>query len=1109
MRNGSIGWSAPSSWRILAALLILVGSMAVPVAAQAADDSAAMTIDKTTSVSTLQPGQELPYQVTIGCSSLTDPGCVDMTVTDTLPAEFEVTSLPPSNAERDVSYDPVTRVLTVQYKIDLGDGTFGIPAGAARQFTIAMRLPTQTPVLDGAVITNTASVDSVNALEQTSSVPVTVDVPLVVRPVNTKSWADGSLVAGSQGTTSVTLGIRNGSSSNAEVKELVVTDDTDTTFDAFNVTQLGPVTTWPTGTDQVVVGVCTKPIGSPCVGGEWIENAPTMGSGPFATPGGVALDSITGVRFTFSDSGGADLPFSADEGFVDVGLQLRDDYRDSGLPIQPPNKIKVENCAAPTAVVSGGGETEGQTDCDSIDILPDVIVVIPNKSIFPDQNGDYKSDGHIVVGQDSGVSMKMTGRNDSPFKISELVIEEPSQSSPSDFSKLDITNGRYTWPAGANDAVLSVTCRSGPNPADQTWTNPPSSGQVTISNFGCQGGAFPEKITMTFSGTDGSGDPTIKSGATAKLDLHGTAPRVDAQNVSDGLLNCFDVIGRTTAGGSTTGSATGCANTTVANPTPGVGGTTKNTGGVSSIVPGQPLQFNLSFRNTGNVPLDNIVLLDPNDPTASPNEPFDAVRLTQLRALTSAPASDLEVYDPTASAYVPYDAQNAALLARAKGIRISLTEPLKVGQRFRAEYQVLVRDGVPPGTMFKNCFVVYLDGAPAPEKCSGDIEVLPIPTNASASLQKLIAPSSVIRPTAGLPAQTVQVKHLLQNNGPLYLARLQMTDVDQDFFDAVTFADNIHINYPPGANRVQVDACVSVSDCNGGTWQLGNVVSGKSPSLPAGVVASSVKGLRVTFSRSGGGYDILPGTNYPGSGPCKGASVCFDAVVRETLASNGDPIPDPVSDTSSGAGESVLQPPGELFQIPEVTADLTVNAGTPELDIVKDPDSRIGPGESAPFTITIENTGTSPVTNPVIVEPVPDDLTIDPTIPGGSLSDPYTVKIVSLPAGYPPPSAPVYTEVKGDIMDPNKITEMSWLFDNFQLPPGGKLQIGIQVVLSPGVLQDTVITNTAGTSGTDPGLTCRGTDQPTPPYDPYCIDSATVTSLPGNNLLAEKWDAGD
>ena len=189
--------------------------------------------------------------------------------------------------------------------------------------------------------------------------------------------------------------------------------------------------------------------------------------------------------------------------------------------------------------------------------------------------------------------------------------------------------------------------------------------------------------------------------------------------------------------------------------------------------------------------------------------------------------------------------------------------------------------------------------------------------------------------------------------------------------------------------------------------------------------------------------------------------------------------------------------------------------GTPKLSFDKGPDSRLGPGDSAPFNLTATNSGTSAVVDPVIVDPLPADLT---AVPGAGGVPPYTISYV-LPTGYPEPATVEYTEIKGDPSNPpvpgctdvNRVCKLSWSFPGFNLPPGGKISVQFNVELTPGVVAGATITNTAGVHGANPDLTCVGASTSGPPYGTglYCTDPAQITTVAGNNFKAEKWIKAD
>ena len=834
------------------------------------------------------------------------------------------------------------------------------------------------------------------------------------------------------------------------------------------------------------------------------------GPGPFAPPPGVAVGDITGVRFTFSNSAGTILPYDATGGSVQLGLVLRDTFRSTGAPFTPTVRQDVQNCAVPSLVA--GATTVGTQVCDTYSVLPNIVTVSANKTFFSDTNGDFTADGNAVLGANSPVSMVIQGRNTSLFDIAVLEIIEPSTATANEFAKVDIFNVRVQLPAGAARAILNVSCRDGSTVAPQTFT--------TTANVptGCPAGVAAARVAVRFEAADPNGVGTIDPNAVGTLSLRGNLnAAVDASDVGSGagVVNCATVNGDNPINSAGAATAEGCRTLPVQNRNPSTGGGSKGSAGITNLVPGQPLTFNAQFTNNGNIALSDVVYSDPPAP-AAPNNPFDIVRLASATVTTSNGVPFvIEVWDPTVSTYVPYVATNAALLERARGLRVRLTGPMLPGQTFRVSYNVVVRDGIPAGTTLQNCAAVTAPGTPPTNFCAPAVTTVPATT--SGSVQKLFSPSSLLRPVPGLPAQQSQLQVRVQNNGSLYLNRLVVTDVDADFFDAVDWVGPLVVNAPPGANRARLEVCTT--GCAAGTFVaagLVNVGNNIELPLPAGVAAADVRGFRVTFTRSDGAYLLTPGSNYPTSGRCVGASVCVTVRARETLRSSPTtPIPTPLANTASGAGESVNQAPGTTFPIGDTTATIVITPGTASMDIDKGPQSRIAPGEAAPLSLDVENTGTAPIADLVVVDPIPDGLNLDQVFAGGAPGQPFRIRY-TLPAGVAPPTDVLFTTVP-DPADPNRIATVQWSFPGFNLPPGGKVDIDFQVLLAPGTPANTVITNVAGVSSSRPDVACTPdaandsgvTDDPA--YGPglFCTSSTTITALQGTAFSSAKWVSGD
>ena len=1101
--------------------------------------SATIGVTKSASREEIRPGEEVGYTIVGSCSSLTEP-CLNFTITDVLPAQFEVTSLPQSNSQRTVSFDAATRMLTIAYKIPVAGGV-GLPAGSNQSVQIGMRLPQQTDVVDGTKIPNTASAESDAASPASSTVDVTAAIPVAPNPVATKTWSPNTAIAQSEAASNITLGVRNASSTSTQVSELAVADVTAATFNNFDITGVGPVVSFPPGADQVVVDVCQKPVGTPCGDGDWQSTGPQAGPA-LSLPGGVTAADVTGVRYRFSNSSGNAIPFSVDQGQVQLPVKLRNTDRTTGDPIEPASRLRVDNCADPSLVHSGTAAA-GKAACAPFTIQPNAVSVAGAKTIFPDANGSYTSNGLIVVGQNSGVSMGITATNTSSVPVGTIGITEPATSG-AEFDKINVTKGRITWPTGADSAVVTVICREGANPPQQDVLKTSSPQNLVFpdgTNFGCVTG-FPAKVTVLFASPGAGEPPTIPPNAAGGLQLHGIAAGVTTDDARDALTNCADVTAAV-PGGTTSATARPCASVAVANPTPAIGSQTKDEYGIGTIVPGQANPMLVGFRNSGNIPISNLVIEDPREGVVDREDNAFKVVYLDTISLPASPAATLQLWDPQkagGAGYVQVAAGSAefnTIKKRALGFRIVVTGSLNPGERYNVPFTVMLRDATtdptgpaPDGTKFRNCAYFGIGAVDTKTKyCTDDIEVVLDGENAF-NLAKTVAPGTVTRPGPGVPTQTVQVRHLLTNTGELNLNSLTLTDTDAAFFDAVTFAGRgtgsnqqkeIRVNYPPGAERAKIEVCTSVADCNAGTFPFSRTTTSSTPQLPTGVNPADVKGIRVTLLPAAGG-SILPSKTVPTSAECQNATVCFNVTVREYLASQPTvPVPDEIADTSTGDANDSSGNPLESLT---ATTNFDLVEGTGSLAFRKAPNSRIGPGETAPLTLEAENTGDGALTGIRMVDPLPAGLTFDPEVPGAPVGQPYLIEY-TLPAGVAPPTEVVFTQIKGgeagapaDCTDPNRVCTVAWTFPGYALPPGGKITVTMNVTLTPGVSAGETVTNTGGAQATTredgQDVPAKCTTPGTASGEPfgegeYCTASAAITTLAGDDFQAQKWIKAD
>ncbi|MFB7515480.1 DUF5979 domain-containing protein [Streptomyces sp. NPDC056144] len=1086
---------------IATALSLLCAAPAPAVVAAAGDvPRSAVGITKTndTGGKPLKPGDEFIYTLNGQCSGLT-VDCVHFTVTDTLPAGLDVTSLPKSTTTRDVTYDEATRKLVIVYKQALQNptGETGLRAGQAGTVEVGMRVPADTDMKDGTTVTNTARVSADNADPKTSSTDVTITIPLVVKPVATKTWEDGSAVAGTDETSTVTLNVRNQSSSSAEVTELSVTDDSAETFEYFDFTT-ATVTRFPAGADEAHLVVTTED-GTTRTGGS--ISAP----GKLPLPAGVEPDEVVGVEVVFTNSNGDPLPYDATGGTVEVGLRLRDTKRSDGSPLRPTDKIVVNNCAVPSAEEATKGTVAGAQACDTYDILPDILVLTGTKKYIPDTDGDFAQETgeHAVLGENSPVSTLVDVTNGSPFPVKSITVTEPDATATSEFSKLDVDQVRLRFPKGATKAELTVTY------ADGTSTTKTYTENTTVDV--AKAGTTVTKVEVVYTGVDADGNPTIEPGADAGLDLHGTLTGdVTADDLptgsSPGVSNCAGFAGDAgRTDGSGTASGTACA--TLPIEAPNTSGQGEKTVDQTNVPPGQPIGMHLTVTNNGNKPLVNPVLTDPSaGPDGKPagESPFDVLRIDSASVRPSSAPVTLELWDPAAGTgdWVAYDANDTDLLHRAKGIRALYDGNMPPQSSFTVDLVTERREGVDNGVEFSNCYSITAGGdyVPGGNVCSPGMSTGP--ASDSASLNKSISPGELPEYVPGLPRQTADTTLTIRNTGNMSAKYLEVTDQDTDFFDAVDLTAIKSNQMPAGADRVTLDAYVN------GAWVAGSPAT--SAALPSGVDPAAVTGLRVTYSSTSAfndGYTITPCTKTA----CDGVLV-FTVSPRPALRSNGQPVPAHLEDTASGRFLTKVEDEDKPKDIAPVDATLNLVKGDPVLAVSKAPNTAIAPGEDAPFYLKVTNTGTANIPNLLVKDALPPGIAFLDSFQGDN-GQPYKVIDTQVPDGTPPVPTPVFEQTT----DGSRIAGLSWDFSKdadgkaWVLAPGATLTIEIHVSLEAGINAGDVATNTMGATSSDKDMTCDGPSQAdgaTFGSGLYCVASATLTAKSGASFSARKWVSG-
>ncbi|GAA1673156.1 hypothetical protein GCM10009830_19300 [Glycomyces endophyticus] len=436
-------------------LLTLIAPASPALAQQQPGD---LSITKTASAETVQPGETFTYTIVVGCTSF-GPGCVDATITDVIPAEFIVQGTPQvSGASATASADGQT--VTVNFDQAFGDGTQGLPSATTATVQIQVRVDPDLPhSADGIPVTNTAAIDADNADEVTDTADVTPQVPLDLAVDAAKSFDPDQAVARPGAATTATVTATD--ASNGDLDSLTLTDPTDPAaspnpFDYLAFTGFGDVT-FPDGADQVQVDVW--------VDGAWVTGTP----GPDAVlPDGVDPDDVRGVRLTFTNANGDPIPAGGTAG-VELNLVQRDNVSDLDVQTVVNNTVTAESAAE--------GETAtGDADADYT-ITPAQVAAGAGKTFDPDP---------VAAGDPSTVTL--TGTN-AGTPVDTMTITEPDPSTANPFENgltfTGFTDG-VAWPSGATGASITYTYDDGTTEtleATDPDTLPAPSDGKTVTGF--------------------------------------------------------------------------------------------------------------------------------------------------------------------------------------------------------------------------------------------------------------------------------------------------------------------------------------------------------------------------------------------------------------------------------------------------------------------------------------------------------------------------------------------------------------------------------------------------------------------------------------------------
>ena len=214
------------------ALVGLLGSVVVAAPAIADPFTAVLDLGKTVDKTAVAPGQTFTYTLTPSCSS---GDCLDATVVDTVPAEFNALTLNPTAV---ITGSPATyswggtnnRTLTVHFTTPAAGGGVELPSGDGPSIQFSLTVPgglTPDWPSNGVPITNTADITASDAAPKSATATTTISIPYNTGIATTATWSPGSTQYKVDELSNLTIGVRN--TSNAVATSLTAALPSDPT----------------------------------------------------------------------------------------------------------------------------------------------------------------------------------------------------------------------------------------------------------------------------------------------------------------------------------------------------------------------------------------------------------------------------------------------------------------------------------------------------------------------------------------------------------------------------------------------------------------------------------------------------------------------------------------------------------------------------------------------------------------------------------------------------------------------------------------------------------------------------------------------------------------
>ena len=484
---------------LLAAVLVLATALVSAPGAWAAD-RAALSVSKTVSATSAEPGDRVTWSIDVTCESITTM-CADVELSDLVPEPFVIDgSLTVQGQRTGTAQTAVTgNQVTVAFRETdaAGPGVVGLAAGQSVSVLVPTLLPADTGLSwDGSTVLNTVDVSASNADPVSDDASLVIAVPVTPAVDLTKSWTPSDQVAGDESDQTLTLTVAN--TSPIPATALTITDPAAGTDPAF-----GP------GTAITLRGIgdWTAPQGATGVSLTLTGTAGTSTVGPFA-PGepidttGIDLAGVQAIALTFHGDGTTEGSLVAAGSAGSITLitgQNGTAPRDSTTTV--PN-----TAAAEVTTARGTGTDQAAAQ---IQLNPVTVEVTAGKTI----NGTTTA--RVVSGQSATV--RLTAQNSSNTALSTLTLTEPTGGTDPFGAladgKLQVrslgTSPASDWPTGATEADLTLT-GTGPGLPMTVTVPAPTGAEIAWPTLA--DGAVLTGMTLTYRGA-------IEPGATAALPI--------------------------------------------------------------------------------------------------------------------------------------------------------------------------------------------------------------------------------------------------------------------------------------------------------------------------------------------------------------------------------------------------------------------------------------------------------------------------------------------------------------------------------------------------------------------------------------------------------------